>query len=65
MALKPDGKSIDPLMLVASANPRFLRTTARMASPSPGSASCFIAGGSGCAVVVSEDVLAMTPPSDV
>ncbi len=35
MALKPDGKSIDPLMLVASANPRFLRTTARMLLPLP------------------------------
>jgi hypothetical protein len=52
-------------MLVASAKPLFLRTTAKTASPSPGSTSCFITGGSDCAVVLSDDVLAMTPPSEV
>ena len=65
MALKPEGKSSEPLMLVASAKPWFLRTTASTDSPSPGSTSCFIAGGSACAVMVSADVLATTPPSEV
>src|SRR5690606_29915595 len=62
-ALKPDGKSKEALMLVASAEPLFINTIARMASPSPGSVSFLAAGGSGLTETVSEDVLAATDPS--